>query len=164
VIFVQDQKFVDILSTFTGELFAALQKETTLAQELRSADPENMDEALLRLGVEHVRRYGFNRAIYMTLSMRFFSGNGDAQRAAYAQGVLLGGFVQALEQKCKACHPDLRHIIISGERKLGVLYQKLLNQSTSLPKAVLLEKNSCWIPACEGLRYIIQHRKGRSKK
>jgi len=157
-VFYRNGWFTDLLSTFTGELYAALRFGTSLAGVMPEQDPADPDPEMLRRGMENVQRHGFNRAVYMTLTMGRFELLPSEKRAAYLQGAVLGDFVQALQERVRDHHPDLGRLVIAGDPKIGRIYQILLEGSSLLPPAELLPADAENPWALEGMRMLLQHR------
>lgn len=157
-VLIEEDRFSDMLSNFTGELYAAIRKETILAPIL-NVQPESYDEDMIALGVKNLRSYGFTRALYICHAMRLFEKETPARRAAYAEGVILGGLVQSLEICCETKWQGLRQIVILADRKKADLYHKLLKQSRIGADIGALCIGNDFIPALEGARMILGRKK-----
>ena len=64
VTYVQGEEITGIISNFTGELFYAIQKDTILSPVLAS-DGSALDTEMVRQGYQNLKRFGFNRALYI---------------------------------------------------------------------------------------------------
>ena len=93
---LQDGIIVNIISTVTGELYKAIQKETILSENLTDVGSA-VDKEMVALGYKNLVRHGFNRAIYIVRSLLLFTEATDFQRSSYLEGVLNGGVIQAVK-------------------------------------------------------------------
>lgn len=152
---VRDGKILDILSTFSGELFHALKTATVLAPVL-SAKADGFCEKQVLKGYENLQKYGFNRAVYICHAMRIFEEGTEAERVSYAEGVIMGDILTALEQRCEESWNDCETAVIVCSREIYELFRILFKQSIHI-------KNLIWLPiddkksyALEGLKKIIK--------
>lgn len=89
-IYIQGDQITGIISNFTGELFYALKQDTILSPVLTS-DSLELDEAMVRKGIENLERFGFNRALYICHAMRIFEQGTPQQRLSYGESVIMAG-------------------------------------------------------------------------
>ena len=157
-VFYRDGRFTDLLSTFTGELYAARRFGTSLAGVLPEEDPSEPDPDMFRRGAENARRLGFSRAVYLTLTLGRFEFSDPAGRAAYLQGAILSSFTHALEDCIRQRHPDIGRLVIVGDQKIGRIYQLLLETSRTLPPAEWMASDREDPAALEGLRALVRLR------
>ena len=144
----------DALSNFTGELYSAIRKNTILAPIMDIAVSE-YDAEMIRLGVENLREYGFTRALYLCHTMRLFDRETPLRRASYAEGVILGGLCQSLDQNCAQKWTALRRLVVVAEPVTARLYCQLLRNCRAPLEVSAIECGSEWIPALQGMRYIL---------
>lgn len=155
VIIVQDGRFTDILSTFTGELYAAVLRGTILAPVL-NAELAEYDDAMLRCGVRSVRELGLNRALYICHAMRMLNYENARAQASYGEGVLLGGLSQAIDERCKAQWRNVKHFVILTDAKMAAVYRTVLEECETEFALDVLPMDGTWIPSLEGLRRILR--------
>lgn len=152
----------DLLANFTGELFAAIRKDTILAPIL-NAEVEQFDADMIALGVNNLRKYGFTRALYICHAMRLFNEGTPTSRASYAEGVILGGLCQSLDQRKAEQWKELKNLVVIADEATADIYCKLLKncQNSFHVHSLLIGKD--WIPALEGIRALIKIEERRLK-
>lgn len=153
---IKNKSVEDILSTFSGELFYALKKSTVIAPVL-SAKVEQFDREQVIKGYENLVKYGFNRAIYIVHAMRMFHEGTEAQRVSYAEGVIMGDIINALDQKCEECWTDCEIAVIVCTKEIYDLFEILFTQSKRIKKLIWLPIDDQTSYAVEGLRQIIKN-------
>ena len=124
-IYIQGDQITGIISNFTGELFYALKQDTILSPVLTS-DSLELDEAMVRKGIENLERFGFNRALYICHAMRLFNQGTPAQRKSYAEGVMNGGFPKALSWYCERDWKGCDLAVVVSNAYMYALYSTLL--------------------------------------
>ena len=142
VAYVKDGIVSDILSTFTGELFYALKKETILAPILERAAAEP-DERMVARGVKNLRRFGFNRALYIAHAMRIMDTGTPEERFSYSEGVVNGGVRQALEYYCENRWKDCDTAVIVSDEFMYKLFRAVFDGSEIIRRVV-------WLPCPDG--------------
>ena len=146
-----------ILSTFTGELFHALGRDTILSPVLEtpSARP---DAGAVELGLENLRKYGFNRALYIGHAMRIFDRETPHFRRCYCEAVVSGGVIQALDAWCAERWTDCDTAFVVANPYMTELFGLLLAGSGRIRRweALPAAEGESW--ALEGLRQIIRIR------
>lgn len=152
---VRGEILEDALSNFTGELYSAIRKTTILAPVLE-IDVDEYDAEMICMGVENLRKYGFTRALYLCHTMRLFDRETPLRRASYAEGVILGGLCQSLDQSCAERWKTLRRLVVVAEPSTAKLYCSLLRNCQTPLEISAVESNAEWIPALQGMRYILQ--------
>lgn len=152
----------DLLANFTGELFAAIRKDTILAPIL-NAKVEQFDADMIALGVDNLCKYGFTRALYICHAMRLFNEGTPASRASYAEGVILGGLCQSLDQCKEERWKELENLVVIANEATADIYCKLLKncQHSFHVHSLLIGKD--WIPALEGIRTLMKIEERRQK-
>ena len=114
-----------ILSQMTGELFFAMKSDTILAPILSTED-RTLDHDYVRLGLKNLADWGMNRAVYIGHAMRLFNEGTPAQRRSYCEGVLNGGFAQALVRMCQTAWAPCDTAVIVSNAYMYELYETLL--------------------------------------
>lgn len=125
IVQVEPGRLLSLLSTFTGELYEALSKDTILAPVLTTR-VDALDPEMVRLGISNLQTYGFNRALYIAHAMRIFSEGTPAQRFSYAEGVLFGDVGTALCHTCETRWHGCRTALIAAPPFLANLYTMIL--------------------------------------
>ena len=146
----------DILSTFSGELFYALKKSTVIAPVL-SAKVEHFDREQVLKGYDNLVKYGFNRAIYIVHAMRMFNEGTEAQRVSYAEGVIMGDIINALDQRCEETWVDCETAVIVCTKEIYELFEILFTKSKRIKTLIWLPIDDQTSYAVEGLRQIIKN-------
>ena len=147
ILYLKKGAIVDILSLFTGELFHALREETILSAILKNI-PDFIDPEFVRQGCADAVEFGINRSLYLCHSNQVFRRFTDAQRYAYAEGVLLSGVYQALTQRLQHSWADCPQIILVCDELNWNIYGALL-QGGSFPNVLWLQPEA---PGCFGVR------------
>lgn len=146
-----------ILSTFTGELFHALRADTILSPVLETPS-DHPDPEAVRLGLENLRHYGFNRALYIGHAMRVFSSGAPHFRRCYCEAVISGGVIQALDAWCQDRWRDCDAALVVASPYMTELFGLLLQGSRRIRRWEALPAAAGKSYALEGLRRIIQIR------
>lgn len=154
VAYLKDGTVSDIISNFTGELFHALKKETIFAPilDLEVTEP---DRAMLQKGVENLRRFGFNRAMYIGHAMRIMNNGTPEERYSYCEGVVNGGVRLSLEYYCENLWQGCDTAAVVGDEFMFRLFSMIFEGSPFI-------KNVIWLPSdanesfgVKGLRKLI---------
>lgn len=151
---IQGDRITGIISNFTGELFYALKKETILSPLL---SPEHMalDRDMVRKGVENLKRFGFNRALYICHAMRIFEHGTPEQRFSYGEGVINGGVRESLEYYCQNFWPECRTAAIVGDAFMYELFSLILEDSAFIDKVLWMPISDANSYAVSGLKKIV---------
>lgn len=147
VVYLEKERFTGIISNFTGELFYALKKDTILSPVL-AADSGELDAEMVRQGVENLRRFGFNRALYICHAMRIFEQATPRQRFSYGEGVINGGVRESLEYYCRHFWPDCRTAAVMGDAFMFRLFSIILEGSPCIDRLL-------WLPISDGRSYAV---------
>jgi len=145
VTYLQGEQITGIISNFTGELFHAIQKETILSPVL-NWDGTPPDREMVLKGYENLRKFGFNRAMYICRTMDAFGEGTPAQRFSYGEGVILGGARQSLEYYCQNFWPDCRTAALVSDEFMYQLFSILFADSPCIDKVL-------WLPISEKKSY-----------
>lgn len=146
-----------ILSSFTGELFQAVRSQTVLSPVLETPS-DHPDPDAARLGLENLRRYGFNRALYIGHAMRIFGEGTPRFRRCYCEAVISGGVIQALDAVCRERWRDCGAALVAAGPYLAELFSLLLEGSEAIRRWETLIISADRSFALEGLRRIIRIR------
>lgn len=155
VALIKDKKILDILSTFSGELFYALKTSTVLTPVL-SVDVREYQEEYVKKGYHNLVMYGFNRAVYICHAMRIFGEGTESERVSYAEGVIMGDILTALEQRCAEKWNDCETAVIVSNRGIYELFAIIFKESTCIKDLVWLPIDDKKSYAVEGLKRIVE--------
>ena len=157
ICYVKDDTFCDILSTFTGELFYALGRETILSPILERGSDE-IDRQMISMAMNNLRRFGFNRAIYIAHAMRVMNRYTPQQRYSYCEGVINGGVRQALEYYLHTRWTDCQAVAFICTEYMYKLLNCIFAGSEFEKKIVWfpLTPSSCY--AVKGLKRIVEEK------
>lgn len=144
-VYVKSDEIIGIVSNFTGELFYALKQDTILSPAL-TTDSKELDEEMVRRGMENAKRFGFNRAIYICHAMRIFEQGTPQQRFSYGEGVIMGGVRQSLEYYCEHFWPDCHTVALVGDEFMHRLFSIILESSEFIDKVI-------WMPISDQKSY-----------
>jgi 2-dehydro-3-deoxygalactonokinase len=125
IVYVAAGEIVDLLSTFSGEIFQALTKETILANSI-DLESEQINASLLLEGAKNLRAYGLNRALYLAHAMKIFAVSDQVGRKSYLTGVIFGGIIEAFANMLTGRWTKVNRVIIAGNRYITEVYQKLV--------------------------------------
>ncbi len=154
VTYIQDDKITGIISNFTGELFHALKKETILSPILSANDTE-LDEEMVRKGVENLKRFGFNRSLYICHAMRIFEEGTPRQRFSYGESIIMGGVRESLEYYCQHFWPDCRTVALVSDRFMYQLFSIILEDSNYIDRILWMPISDTKSYAVSGLKKIV---------
>ena len=144
-IYIQGDQITGIISNFTGELFYALKQDTILSPVLTS-DSLELDEAMVRKGIENLERFGFNRALYICHAMRIFEQGTPQQRLSYGESVIMGGVRQSLEYYCEHFWKECRTVALVSDEFMYRLFSMILEGSRYIDRII-------WMPISDGKSY-----------
>ncbi len=147
VTYIQGDKIAGIISNFTGELFHALKKETILSPVL-SADSAELDEEMVRKGIENLKCFGFNRSLYICHAMRIFEQGTPQQRFSYGESVIMGGVRESLEYYCRHFWPDCRTVALVSNEFMYRLFSIILQDSKYIDRIL-------WMPISDTKSYAV---------
>jgi 2-dehydro-3-deoxygalactonokinase len=97
VLTVKDGVIDNIISNVTGELYAAILKNSIIGASVQGGESSGIDSEMVVFGAKNVSKYGFNRALYIVRSMDLFSDSTVKQRYSALEGVLNAGIMIALK-------------------------------------------------------------------
>lgn len=160
ITYIQEDKIADIISNFTGELFHALKTATILSPILK-ADVNELDEEMVRKGVENLSKFGFNRAIYICHAMRIFNEGTEKQRFSYAEGVVNGGIRESLEYYCEHYWKECKTAAVVGNEFMYRLFSIIFKDSEYIKEIIWLPISDTKSYAVNGLKKIISLRRER---
>lgn len=146
--YIQDDKIIGIISNFSGELFHALRSSTILSPIL-GIDDMKLDKAMVKKGVENLKKFGFNRAIYISHSMRLFNKGTEAERFSYAEGVINGGVRESLEYYCENYWKECDTIALVADEFMYELYSAIFDGSDYIKEII-------WLPISETNSYAVK--------
>ena len=155
VTYVQGEEITGIISNFTGELFYAIQKDTILSPVLAS-DGSALDTEMVRQGYENLKRFGFNRALYICHAMRLFDQGTPHQRLSYGEGVIMGGVRESLEYYCEKLWPKCRTAVLVSDEFMYQLFAALLEGSPYIDRVLWMPIAASKSYAVSGLKRIIR--------
>ncbi len=107
MIYCQEQKICESVTTISGELVWAVLNETILrSSALACEDESQMDDDFIRLGYQNACRVGLSRALFMARILHTQEGAGGRQITSYIYGALTCEDIKAFSEllKKKADH------------------------------------------------------------
>ena len=121
-------ELLDVLSTFSGELYHAISADTILSHSILPND-DFLDKSMILMGFENLKKYGVNRALYIAHAMKIFNVCNSRQRKSYLEGVINGGVVLAFDHTMRNKWKQIDKILIAGSN-IGVanVYKILLEK------------------------------------
>ncbi|MDF2950635.1 MAG: hypothetical protein K0S18_218 [Anaerocolumna sp.] len=147
VTYVQNDQIIGIISNFTGELFHAL-KTSTILSPILSADSKDLSPEMVKKGVENLKKFGFNRAIYICHAMRLFNEGSEQDRFSYAEGVVSGGVRESLEYYIEHYWKECDTVAIVSDEFMFRLFSIIFEDCNYI-------KNIKWLPISESRSYAI---------
>lgn len=154
VTYVKDDVITDILSNFTGELFYAIKKETILAPVL-DMNVEDLDKEMIHKAIDNLKKFGFNRALYICHAMRIMNSGTPEQRFSYGEGVVMGSLRIGLEHYCAERWQGCDTLVIVSDEFMYKLFSIIFEGSEYIKKIVWLPITATKSYAVEGLKKII---------
>lgn len=125
VAYIKSGALQDMLSTFSGELFYAISKDTILSSSVQSEN-DGLDEEAVLLGYKHLKEKGFNRALYMVHATKIFNACDNFRRRSYLEGVITGGVILAFQNAVKSKWGNLDRVLVVGNNSVSKVYEILL--------------------------------------
>ena len=154
VTYVRGDEIVGIVSNISGELFYALKKDTILSPVL-TVDNLELDEDMVRKGMENVQRFGFNRALYICHAMRIFEQGTPKQRFSYGEGVINGGVRESLEYYCEHFWPECRTVVMVSDEFMYRLFSVIFEGSRWIDRVLWMPISDTKSYAVSGLKKIV---------
>lgn len=114
-------EIVGIVSNISGELFYALKKDTILSLVL-TVDNLELDEEMVRKGMENLQRFGFNRVLYICHAARIFEEGTPLQWFSYGESVINSGMRESLEYYCEHFWPECRTVVMVSDEFMCRLF------------------------------------------
>lgn len=111
ILFTDDYKIVDICSCMGSELYSAIYSSTILNASI-SPTPNKIDEHFVSLGCQILKKYDFNRALYVARAMHLFTQAKQLDRDSYIEGVINAGVISALMEHPR--FPQIDVILVAG--------------------------------------------------
>jgi 2-keto-3-deoxy-galactonokinase len=155
VTYIKGEQITGIVSNFTGELFYAIKKDTILSPVL-TCDSRELDEDMVRKGIENLNRFGFNRALYICHAMRIFEQGTPQQRFSYGESVIMGGVRESLEYYCKNFWPDCRTVALVSDEFMYRLFSIIFEGSAFIDKVLWMPISETKSYAVSGLKKIVR--------
>jgi len=160
IMHVKGGEILGILSNFTGELFHAIRSATIMSPEL-DAKVESIDPEVVKYGVENLKKFGFNRALYIGHAMKMFEKNDDRYRLSYCEGVILGGVSQSLSEYCQTVWPDCKTAVIVASQDIINLYTAVLETCAEIKEIIPIPLLPSRSYALEGFKKLIKIKSGK---
>ena len=142
-----DGTITDFRSTLSGEIFAALAKNTILASSVSMDAP--LDPAALRRGAEACRKDGLNTAVFRVRAMALSGSAAETERTSFLLGAVLQTEIALIRQEAGG-----RPVWIGGQKRLKEAYAVLLESL----EPVVLPDETCENAMTEGLALIARLR------
>lgn len=163
IAYIEKDEIVGLLSNFTGELFHALKSNTILSPIL---DLENIDidKKMVKKGIENVKKFGFNRAIYISHAMKIFNEGTELERFSYSEGVINTGVRESLEYYCENYWKQCYSVAIISDRFMYELYSTIFQGSDYIKEIIWLPMSESNNYMVNGLRKMIELRKVNYEK
>jgi len=124
ILYVENKKIVEITSCMGGEMFAAMAAHTILSASVSLAPDVIEAEALIK-GCETVKKYGVNRALYITRALDLFTDENINTRNSYLEGVINSGVIIALAANDRFA--DLDYVAVAGNPVYFQIFAPLLS-------------------------------------
>lgn len=122
--YVVNGAMADIVSNFTGELNYAIQKDTILGGELAQGEIK-MNPKYVNKGYQYLKKYGFNRAMYIIHATKVFGVGTDEMRSQILAGIISGSVIKLLASKIDNDWQDVEKIVIVGGKSYIESYRIL---------------------------------------
>ena len=156
VAYIKNDSIEDILSNFAGELFYALQKETILSPII-DREPMPLEEHMVKMAVENLERFGFNRALYIVHAMRIMDKYTEGERYSYCEGVVNGGMRKSLEYYCENIWKGCDTLVLVSDDFMHELFTMIFDGSSYIKKIVWLPINQNKSYALQGLKKLLSY-------
>ena len=111
---------------------------------------------MVRQGYENLKRFGFNRALYICHAMRLFDQGTPHQRLSYGEGVIMGGVRESLEYYCENLWPKCRTAVLVSDEFMYQLFAALLEGSPYIDRVLWMPISASKSYAVSGLKRIIR--------
>ncbi len=157
VTYIQDNQITGIISNFTGELYYALKKDTSLSPVLASETIE-LDREMVRCGMENLLRFGFNRSLYICHAMRIFEQGTPQQHFSYGEGVINAGVRESLEYYCEHFWPECHTVVLVSNEFMYRLFSIIFEGSTYIHKIIWMPISDTKSYAVTGLKKILSYK------
>jgi len=122
---VEDNVLQSCLSTISGEMLYAIQKDTILSSSLSKDLVKTTDYEALMEGFHASRNSGLVRALYQVRLLQLFAKMDENQRANFFVGAVLGSDLQAMGTLFEEIEPDW--IVVGGSNPLREAFVYLLH-------------------------------------
>ena len=113
-----------------------------------ASDGSALDTEMVRQGYQNLKRFGFNRALYICHAMRLFDQGTPQQRFSYGEGVIMGGVRESLEYYCENLWPKCRTVVMVSNEFMYQLFAALLEDSPFIDRVL-------WMPISESKSYAV---------
>lgn len=154
---IHGNDILGILSNFTGEVFHALKSATIMSPEL-DAKVDSLDLDMVRYGVSNLKKFGFNRALYIGHALRMFDRGDECTRLSYCQGVIFGGVALSLGEYCRTRWTGCKTAVIVADAKVMDLYKTIISECEEIEEILEIQLTPSKSFALEGFRKIINLR------
>jgi 2-dehydro-3-deoxygalactonokinase len=124
-VLVKDHEVLSCLSTLSGEMLYALQKDTILSSSIGKELVEVTDQDALIQGFKASQDNGLARALYQIRLLQLFEKMDQNQRANFLVGSVLASDIHSLEHLHKDLEPDW--ILVGGVNPLRESFIHLLH-------------------------------------
>ena len=149
-----DFSFVNNLRGEEIEIIGALEElkaerdveNVVMLSPVLTSDSLELDEAMVRKGIENLERFGFNRALYICHAMRIFEQGTPQQRLSYGESVIMGGVRQSLEYYCEHFWKECRTVALVSDEFMYRLFSMILEGSRYIDRII-------WMPISDGKSY-----------
>lgn len=115
-VLVENDKILSSLSTLSGEILYAIQKETILTNSLHEDLLKEINVDVLLQGFQAGRSYGLSRTLYQIRLSQLFDRLGENERANYYVGSVLADDLKALKETYHL--ETLDWIVVGGNNPL----------------------------------------------
>lgn len=122
---IENDTIIDILSTFSGEIFHAITSATVLSGSTAIEDKNKYrpDMGAVSYGCDLLNRYGIARAVYMVHAMKIFDVENNHIRRDALSGIIaaatVDSFLHILDDKWK----NIENIAIYGDETMIKAYE-----------------------------------------
>ncbi|RKL63388.1 hypothetical protein DXT63_06340 [Thermoanaerobacteraceae bacterium SP2] len=125
ITYVKNGQILDFVSTISGELFYAISRNTIISSSIETAMTE-YDENMVRHAYNVLKKYGFNKAIYLINTMRIFDIADNFARTSFLEGAIVGGDILCFEKYVNEKWHDIEFAIIYADRGMAEVYKALI--------------------------------------
>lgn len=124
-ILIENETILSSLSTLSGEILSAIQKETILSNSLHKDLLKDIHVEVLLQGLKAGMSFGFSRALYQIRLLHLFDQLKENDRANYFVGLVLASDMKALNEKYG--HETLDWVVVGGSNPLRKSFIHILN-------------------------------------